>query len=146
MSEQIEIELSEETSQIVFENYEKVKDDFDSFDEYIKLLSKYLNLKMKETILKQESKRLSDEIKALESASYTWRWFAMCDELEGVSFELTQKEFMRLYNMYKKTLKTKELAKENYSFDDFMSDVFTLFLKKLHDGKLELIVNDWLES
>ena len=71
MSEQIEIELSEETSQIVYENYEKVKDDFDSFDEYVELLNKYINLKMKETILKGESKRLSDEIQALESSSYT---------------------------------------------------------------------------
>lgn len=71
MSEQIEIELSEETSQIVYENYEKVKDEFDSFDEYVELLNKYINLKMKETILKGESKRLSDEIQALESSSYT---------------------------------------------------------------------------
>lgn len=71
----------------------------------------------------------------------------MCiDEINGVSFELTQREFMRLYNLYKKTLKTKELSKENYSFDDFMSDVFTLFLKKLDNDELELIVNDWLES
>ena len=71
MSEQIEIELSEETTQIIFKNYEKVKDDFDSFDEYMELLSKYLNLKLKEQILKSESKRLSDEIKALESSSNT---------------------------------------------------------------------------
>ena len=68
------------------------------------------------------------------------------EEINGVSFELTQREFMRLYNLYKKTLDTKELNHENYDFDDFMSDVFSLFLKTLHNGKLELIVNDWLES
>ena len=33
MSVQIEIELSEETSQIIYENYEKVKNEFESFDE-----------------------------------------------------------------------------------------------------------------
>ena len=68
------------------------------------------------------------------------------EEINGVSFELTQSEFMRLYNLYKKTLDTKEINPEKYDFDDFMSDVFTLFLKTLHKGKLELIVNDWLES
>lgn len=68
------------------------------------------------------------------------------EEINGVSFELTQREFMRLYNLYKKTLDTKELNPEKYDFDDFMSDVFSLFLKTLHNGKLELIVNDWIES
>ena len=70
----------------------------------------------------------------------------MNDEINGVSFELTQKEFMRLYNLYKKTLDKKGLSKENYDFDDFMSDVFTLFVKKLNNDELELIVNDWIES
>lgn len=38
---------------------------------YMELLSKYLNLKMKDEILKSEIKRVSDEIKALESSSNT---------------------------------------------------------------------------
>lgn len=76
MSEDIEIELTEETSKIIYENYEKVKDDFDSFDEYMELLSKYINVKMKEEILKSESKRLRDELKALESSSNTWAWWS----------------------------------------------------------------------
>ena len=71
MSEKIEIELSEETSQIIYENYEKVKDNFDSFDEYVELLNKYLDLKMKKEILEGEMKKVRDEIKALESYSYT---------------------------------------------------------------------------
>ena len=145
MSEQIEIELSEETSQIVFENYEKVKDDFDSFDDYIKLLSKYLNLKMKETILKQESKRLSDEIKALESASYTWRWFAMCEEkFVDVTWELKEGEFEKICTLHEQTIEKKGLNPESYDIDDFMSDVFSLFLKKLDNDELELIINDLL--
>ena len=71
MSEQIEITLSEELSQLVYEGYELKKDKYNSFDEYKEELNTWLNLKMKEAIIKSEKKRLADEIKALESASYT---------------------------------------------------------------------------
>ena len=145
MSDKIEVQLSEETSQIVYENYLEVQDKFDSFEDYIELLSKYINLKMKETILKEESKRLSDEIKALESSSYTWRWLKMIDEIKSVSWELKQGEFESICALYNKTLDAKGLSPENYNIDDFMSDVFTLFLNKLHQGELELIVKDSLQ-
>ena len=66
MSEQIEITLSEELSQLVYEGYELKKDKYDSFDEYKEELNAWLNLKMKETNLKGELKNVQEQIRELE--------------------------------------------------------------------------------
>lgn len=66
MSEQIEIELSEETSQMVHDKYESVKDNYESFDEYVQDLNTWLNLKMKETNLKGELKDIQKKIHKLD--------------------------------------------------------------------------------
>ena len=70
----------------------------------------------------------------------------MIDEFKSITWVLKQGEFESICALYNKTLDAKELTPEKYNIDDFMSDVFTLFLKKLHNDELELIVNDWLES
>ena len=69
MSEQIEIELSEETSQIIFENYEQVKDKYESFDEYMQELNTWLNLKMKQLNLKAELQSVNDELNSMKTSS-----------------------------------------------------------------------------
>ena len=70
----------------------------------------------------------------------------MCDdEITGVSWEITKDEFIKLYTVYDKTLDKKGLKSDEYSLEEFMSDVFTLFLKKLKNDELELIINDTLE-
>ena len=66
MSEQIEITLSEELSQLIYEGYELKKDKYDSFDEYKEELNAWLNLKMKEANLKGELRELDKQIRELE--------------------------------------------------------------------------------
>ena len=68
----------------------------------------------------------------------------MIDEFKTITWELKQGEFDKVCALYQKTLQAKELKPENYNIDDFMSDVFTLFLKKLDNDELELIINDTL--
>ena len=58
---------------------------------------------------------------------------------DGVEFELTQRDFMRLNNMYKQALKKNDLTPESYVFDDFMRDVFALFLKRLKYADVEVL-------
>lgn len=70
----------------------------------------------------------------------------MIDEFKTITWELKQGEFDKVCALYQKTLNKKGLTPENYNIDDFMSDVFTLFLRKLQNDELEVIVNDWLES
>lgn len=70
----------------------------------------------------------------------------MIDEFKSITWELKQGEFDKICALYNNTLNEKELTREKYNIDDFMSDVFTLFLKKLENDELELIVNDCLES
>ena len=71
LSEQIEIELSEETSRLVYECYELKKDKYNSFDEYKEELNTWLNLKMKETNLKGELKDVQEQIHELEMKRLT---------------------------------------------------------------------------
>ena len=66
----------------------------------------------------------------------------MIDEIKSVEWELKEGEFESICALYMKTLNVKGLTTEEYNIDNFMSDVFTLFLNKLHKGELELIVND----
>ena len=61
----------------------------------------------------------------------------MSEENGDVSIELTQREFMRLNNIYKKVLKEKGLTKEAYDFDMFMREAFALFLKKITYDNVE---------
>lgn len=61
----------------------------------------------------------------------------MSEDDNGVSIELTQKEFMRLHNIYKKLLNEKGLTKEAYDFDMFMREAFALFLKKITYDNVE---------
>ena len=48
-----------------------------------------------------------------------------------VSIELTQKEFMRLHNFYKRLLDEKELSKDELDFDMFFREVFAFFLRNV---------------
>ena len=58
---------------------------------------------------------------------------------DGVELELSQRDFMRLNNMYKKLLKENDINGESYVFDDFMRDVFALFLKRLKYADVEVL-------
>ena len=58
---------------------------------------------------------------------------------DGIEFELTQREFMRLINMHKRVLKENDLTAETYVFDDFVHDVFALFLNSLKDIDVEML-------
>ena len=69
MSEQIEIQLSKETSQILYDDYEMKKDNYSSFDEYMQEINTWLNLKMKELNLKAELQKVNDEIERLRTSS-----------------------------------------------------------------------------
>ena len=59
---------------------------------------------------------------------------------DGVVFELPQRDFMRLNNLYKKTLKENDLTDDVYVFDDFMRDVFTAFLNKVRVDDIKVKV------
>lgn len=80
----------------------------------------------------------SKRLKAL----YTPEGDYVIDEFESITWELKQGEFESICALYNKTLDAKGLSCEDYNIDDFMSDIFTLFLKKLHNDELELIIND----
>lgn len=67
MSEKIEIELSEETSQMLYDKYLTMQDKYESFDEYVKEVNVWLNLKMREANLKGELKELEEQISKLEA-------------------------------------------------------------------------------
>ena len=72
----------------------------------------------------------------------------MCEDekFESVTWELKEGEFENICALYNKTIDSKELNPEKYNIDDFMSDVFSLFLNKLHNDELELIINDLLDN
>ena len=57
---------------------------------------------------------------------------------DGVVFELTQSQFLSLNNKYNKVLKENDLSAESYVFDDFMRDVFAVFLKKLKHDEIDI--------
>lgn len=57
---------------------------------------------------------------------------------DGIEFELTQREFIRLVNMHKRVLKAKGLTADSYVFDDFVHDVFATFLNSLKDADIEV--------
>lgn len=57
---------------------------------------------------------------------------------DGVEFELTQSEYIRLYNMHKRVLKERGLTADAYEFDDFVHDVFATFLKRLKDADIDV--------
>ena len=61
-----------------------------------------------------------------------------------VTWELKDSEFEKICALHEKTIEKKGLDPESYEIEDFMSDVFTLFLKKLDNDELELIVEDLL--
>lgn len=62
------------------------------------------------------------------------------DEITSVSWDITTKEFNMLMDLYKKQLETRDA--NNYSFDEFLSDVYATFLENLVDGKLELMLQE----
>lgn len=64
------------------------------------------------------------------------------DELTSVSWELKKGEFYKLYALYEMKLEQKGLTKEKYDFDEFMSDVFSLFLHQLHTSELKLTIDE----
>lgn len=66
------------------------------------------------------------------------------EKFVDVTWELKEGEFEKICALHEKTIEKKGLAPEKYNIDDFMSDVFSLFLKKLDNDELELIVNDTL--
>ena len=66
---------------------------------------------------------------------------SMTEKNNDVSIELTQKEFMRMLNMYKKGVKEYGLNKDVYDFDMFFCDVFALFLKTVKYGDVERVLN-----
>ena len=69
----------------------------------------------------------------------------MCEEkFVDVTWELKEGEFEKICTLHEQTIEKKGLNPESYDIDDFMSDVFSLFLKKLDNDELELIINDLL--
>ena len=64
---------------------------------------------------------------------------SMSETENGVSIELTQKQYMRLRNIYNKLLKAKELTANEYDFDTFVCDSFALFLKNLKYEDVECL-------
>lgn len=64
------------------------------------------------------------------------------DEVTSISWELKKGEFYKLYSIYEITLERKGLTKEKYDFDDFMSDVFSIFLHQLCNDELHLLIDD----
>ena len=67
--------------------------------------------------------------------------FNMSENDNGVSIELTQKEFMHMLNLYNKGVKEYGLNKDVYDFDMFFCDVFALFLKTVKYGDVERVLN-----
>lgn len=68
----------------------------------------------------------------------------MIDEFKSMTWELKQGEFDKICALYKQTLEKKGLTPDKYNIDDFLSDVFSVYLQKLEDGELEVIVNNEL--
>lgn len=64
---------------------------------------------------------------------------SMTEKDNDVSIELTQKEFMRMLNMYNKGVKEYELNKDSYDFDMFFREVFALFLKTITYEDVEAV-------
>ena len=63
----IEITLSENISGMLYEDYELKKEDYDSFEDYMLDVEKYINLKLMQTNLKAQLEELDAQINELEN-------------------------------------------------------------------------------
>ena len=67
MSEKIAIELDERMSQMLYEKYESVNDEFDSFDDFMNKIEYYIELSLQRLILKSQINELDNEIRDLKA-------------------------------------------------------------------------------
>lgn len=67
MSERIVIELDEKMSQVLYDKYESVKDEFDSFEAFRNRIEYYIDLSLQKLILQSQINELDKEIQEMEN-------------------------------------------------------------------------------